>query len=556
MNQAGDSAPRSRPPKPPLSPGAPRYRSPKPTIAGSYFDSKVADAAVRFFTDYCCLTADEFAGLPFALQPWQADVIREAFGWRRAGGSRLYRRVIIWVPRKNGKTELMAGVAHLCILGDEVQGSETYVIASNEGQARKVFEAAGQMIAYSEPLAEHYEVFANSIYCSALNARFEPLSGNAQGKHGLKCTYLIGDEVHEWKSDRLYTYVRQSMASRAEPMQWLISTAGVEDGYGVELWNESLQIAQGDFEEPETLVFIWCADPDPAVEIDIEDPRVWAEANPNLGVSLRRDYLERESRESARSPSKRNDFLCYHLNRWVGQAERWLPPEAWALCSSGGPDHWKTAAERLRGRKCYGGLDLASTRDWCALVWLFPPDDPDGRWEIVVRLWWPERQMKVAALKSRVPFERWALEGAFVATAGNAADHKAIEAQVLADCELFQVQQVGIDAFNAHSVLANLGEQGVPVIPVRFGMLSMSAPAKQLERLVLEGRLDHGGHPVLRWMAANCAVRRDKNENIMPAKDKSSGKIDGIAALTVAFAVAGQVEQQSSYLETKNLMVL
>jgi len=539
-----------------LSPGEPRFRSPPPTLPGAYFDQAAADAAVAFFADYCCLTADEFAGRPFELQPWQALIIAQAFGWKRADGSRLYRRVIIWVPRKNGKTELMAGVAHLCILGDEVQGSETYVIASNEGQARKVFEAAAQMVAYSEVLTETYDVFANSIYCSALNARFEPLSGKPHGKHGLKCTYLIGDEVHEWKSDRLYTYVRQSMASRAEPMQWLISTAGVEEGYGVDLWNESLQICQGDFEEPETLVFVWCADPDPAADIDIEDPEVWAEANPNLGISLRADYLARESRESSRSPSKLNDFKCYHLNLWVGQAERWLPAEAWAACNIGPTDRWKGFPEHLRGRKCYGGLDLASTRDWCALVWVFPPEKDGDKWVVVCRFWWPERQMKVAALKSRVPFEKWALDGAFNATAGNAADHHAIEAQILADCEWFQVQNLGIDAFNAHTVMSNLLEAGVPVTPVRFGMLSMSAPAKHLEMLVLNEQLDHGGHPVLRWMAANTAVRRDKNENIMPAKDKSAGKIDGIAALCMGLAVAGQADHVSSYLESQPLMVL
>lgn len=539
-----------------LAPGEPRFRSPRPTLPGAYFDQAAADAAVAFFTDYCCLTADEFAGHPFALQPWQADIVAQAFGWKRADGSRLYRRVIIWVPRKNGKTELMAGIAHLCILGDAIPGSETYVIASSEDQAHKVFDASSQMVAYSPALADCYEVFEKSLYCSELNAKYQPLTGKAHGKHGLKCTYLIGDEVHEWKSDRLYTYVRQSMASRAEPMQWLISTAGVEDGYGVELWTESLQICQGDFEEPETLVYIWCADPDPAADIDITDPQVWAEANPNLGISLRRDYLERESRESKRSASKSNDFRCYHLNLWVGQAERWLPAESWAACNPGGGDRWRRFEEELAGRKCYGGIDIASTRDWCALVWAFPPDDPAERWRWLCRFWWPERQMRDAALRSRVPFEKWAAEGAFTATPGNAADHKAIEEQVIADCARFQVQQLGVDVFNTHSVMTNLVGEGVPIVPVRFAMLSMSAPSKEFERLVLEEQLDHGGQPVLRWMAANCAVRKDRNENIMPCKKSSSGKIDGIAAGVIAHAVSATAEVPQSYVTSSGMMVL
>lgn len=546
-----------------LDPGEPRYHSLwRPKLDGAWYNPVVADNAVAFFPRYCRFTKKEWAGRPFHLEPWEADwIIKPAFGWMRADGTRLYRRVIVWVPRKNGKTELLGGVSHLCLLGDEVPGAECYSIASSGDQANIVFKAAKDMVVYSEGLAEHYETFEGSLYCKSTRGRFEPLTGKPRGKHGLGTTYLIGDEAHEWPNDQLYTFVRNAMASAAEPMEWIISTAGIEQGYGVDLWNESVGICEGAIDDPETLVVIWCAPQDPKREIDIEDPLVWAEANPNLGVSLKYDYMVRQAREAAQSARKENDFKRYHLNLWVGQAERWLPMPDWNLCESPpskpGAERWQELEQHLAGRPCWGGLDLASTRDMNALVWWFPPQEAGERWHVLTRFWWPKLSLDAAAKKSRVPFESWARLGAIQTTPGNAADHAAIEEQIVADCGLFQVQGLGIDQFNAHSVATSLSGQGVPVMLVRFAMLSMSGPSKLLERAVLTHMIDHGAHPVLRWMANNVAIRRDKNGNYMPSKDDSAAKIDGIAALVIAIATSGaETVEAPSYLVSQSLMVL
>jgi phage terminase large subunit-like protein len=539
-----------------LKPSEPRYRSPRPTLPGAWFDAATADAAVAFFPRYCRLTKDKWAGKVFELPPWQADhIIRQAFGWRRADGTRLYRRVIIWVPRKNGKTELLAGVSHLLLIGDAVHAAECYSIASLGDQAEIVFSRAAQMVAYSRGLAEFYEVFTGSLYMPSRRSIFRPLTGKPTGKHGLSCTYLLGDEVHEWASDKLYTYVRQSMGSREQPMEWLISTAGVEEGYGVELWDESLKICEGVYDDPETLVLIWCAEQDPKVDIDIQDPRVWAEANPNYPLSPNHDYMVKAAREAAQMVSRENDFKRYHLNIWVGQTERWISMPLWSSCALDGPERWKDLEAQLAGYRCFGGLDLARQRDLNALVWVFPPQGDLDRWTLLCRFWWPERQLKLFASKSRVPVESWQKLGALTVTPGNAADHDAIAEQVMADCQRFDVQKLGIDSFNAHSVATRLAGMGVPVEIIRFGMISMSVPTKQLERLVLREELDHGSHPVLRWNASNVTLRRDNNGNYMPAKDNDAQMIDGIAATVMGLAMSGH-DGGGSYLNTQELVVL
>ena len=542
-----------------LKPGEPRYRSPTPKPGGPlgiWFDEAAASAAVAFFPRYCRLTKDKWAGKVFELPPWQADyIIRQAFGWKRADGTRLYRRVIIWVPRKNGKTELLAGVSHLCLLGDAVWGAECYSIASVGNQAEIILDRASQMVAYSPELAAEYEVFSNSLYIPARRSIFQALTGKPKGKHGLSCAYLLGDEVHEWENDKLYTYVRNSMASREQPMEWLISTFGIEEGYGLELYEELLKICEGAFDDPETLVLIWCAPQDPKAEIDLQDPHVWAEANPNYPISPTHDYLVKASREAAQLTSRENDFKRYHLNIWVGQAERWLSMPLWRACNGGDDRRWKKLEAKLTGAECWGGLDLASTRDMNSLVWVFPPQGALDRWTLLCRFWWPLVSLKLFASKSRVPVESWEKMGALTATPGNAADHGAIEEQVKEDCSRFRVQKLGIDRFNAHTVATNLAEAGVPVELVIFGMISMTAPSKHLERLVLQGELDHGGHPVLRWHAGNVAIRRDKNDNYMPCKQSSKGKIDGIAAGVVGLAVAAAGDA-GSYLNAQDLVVL
>ncbi len=545
-----------------LAPGEPRYHScwrEKPP--GSYFDSVTADWAVAFFAKQCVLTTDDAAGSPFVLQPWQEVwIIRQAFGWRRDDGTRLYSRIFIWVPRKNGKTEMMGGVAHLCMIGDGVHGAECYSIAATHQQASKVFESAKNMARYSPTLAQQYEVFENSLYLKGTQSVFEPLTAKAKGKHGLRTTYLIGDEMHEWPNAQLYTYVRNAMLSRNEPMEWLISTAGLDEGYGVDLWNESIGICEGSFDDPKTLALIWCAPQDPKAEIDIEDPQVWAEANPNLGVSIRVDRIAGWAREAAQSPSKENEFKRYCLNIWTGQNERWLPMTAWNACAqpSETPDvpRWKELETLLAGQRCYAGLDLASTRDFCAESLLFPPNDVVPVWSLLVRLWWPEAQFRIGCQKTRVPFEEWRRAGAIRVTPGNAADHDAIVDQIIRDCQTYDVQNIGIDQFMAHSVALRLADEGLPVELIRWGMLSMGGPTKTFELRVLKGDLDHGGQPALRWMASNVSIKRDGKDNYMPDKAKSAQKIDGIASTVVAEAVAQLEVQGRSYLETNDLLVL
>jgi phage terminase large subunit-like protein len=518
---------------------------------GIWYDQSAADAAVRFFPDYLRLTDGEWAGKPFILSPWQEAINRIAFGLKRADGFRQIRRVLLWVPRKNGKTELLAGVSLLALMADAEYGGQCYSIAASEDQARIVFDKAATMIAMSEHLPDHLVKTKESIYSHELHAALKPLSGNPHGKHGLSASFIGGDEMHEWPSDRLYTFLHQSSGARRQPLEFLISTAGIRGwGYGWQLWEESCRIRDGLMDDDETLVVIYAADKDD----DWNDEAVWIKANPNIGTSPKWSYLRSEYKKAKESPRRENDFKRYHLNQWTEQAVRWLPLDTWDQGASG--ETWNDIDD-LKGRACYAGLDLSSTGDITAFVLAFPPKQADAPWRILPRFWVPADNIETRSRRDRVPYDDWRRIGAIEATEGNVVDYEALLAAIFDAFATYDIKVLAVDPFNATATVQRIqqeiGEERIKMM--RQGYLSISAPTKELERLVLSRRIDHGKHPVLRWMAGNVAITQDPAGNIKPAKDKSTEKIDGIAALINALGASMVPGVQSSYLEKTDLVI-
>lgn len=521
-----------------------------------WFDEQAAEKAVAFFPRHLCFTKGEWAGRPFVLEAWQADdIIRPAFGWKRADGTRRYRRVYVWVPRKNGKTELAAGVALLVLVGDGELGGEVYSIASHEGQARLVFGQAVTMASKSETLSGDLVCLKSSIYCPALNAGFKPLSGKAEGKHGFSASGLIGDEIHEWTSGDLYQFVHDSEDARRQPLEFLISTAGKKGSYGEEVWDECQKILDGTIEDPETLVVVYAASPDD----DWTAEATWAKANPNLGVSKKLDTMRANARRAQQLPRLENHFKNYHLNIWTEQAVRWLPIDAvddegkkfgWKYCD--GPVGWKDLEAKLVGKTCFGGLDLSTVKDLTALVWWFPVQPGLDTPALLARFWKPRDLLKDHSRRDKLPYERWVKEGAIAATPGNVVDYAFIQEQILKDGEAFRIARLGdrdlkpgegglaIDRWNATETAVKLQQEGLPVVLFGQGFASMSGPAKELERLVMANGFHHGGHPVLHRHAQVVAVEEDAAENIKPSKAKSTERIDGIVATCMALGIAAR----------------
>ncbi len=533
-------------------------------VPGAWFDARKADAVVKLWPQVFRLTEDRFAGKPFRLNTWQEITVRLLVGWKapitvldeetgqeRTEHVRLFRRLMLWVPRKNGKSEFLAALALLFFLLEGTISGQGFAFARDEDQARMVFDKMKTMIALSPALAKRVQVFKKSIYVPQIRAGFALLSGKAEGKHGRSPTVIAGDEMHEWDTLDLSTTLRQGTGARLQPIELYASTAGIKSklvGFG--LWEESKGILEGRIEEPTTLVVVFAADP----EADWQDEAVWAAANPSLGLSPTLTFLRREAALAKDNPRAEAHFRRYHLNQWVEQLVRWLNMRKWDACTSS-PEGWKDAYERMRGRQCYGAIDVSSTQDITALVWLFPLDD--GGFLLVPRFWVPEDTIPIRVSRDKVGYDRWHAAGAIETTPGDYVDQGFVQRAILDGMDDFDVRGVAYDPWNAAKLVGDLQKDGVEpdkLIEMRQGIQSLGEPTKSFERLIYAGKIDHGGHPVLRWMAGNADVRFDENMNFMVAKKRSKEKVDGIAAavMAVGLATAGTAPAPASPWDDPN----
>jgi len=511
---------------------------------GAWFDHKAADAAVAFFPTYLRHTEAEWYNRPFVLTPWQTELVRQIFGWKRADKTRLIRQVYLEVPRKNGKTEFAAGLSLLVLVADSEFGGQGYSMAVNKDQASIVFKKAGVMAALSPALSKVLEVYTTSIYCPELISSFQPLSKAAGSKHGFSPNFAIADELHEWPSGDLHDVVHKGTAARRQPLEILITTAGSPGiGYGWELHEYAEQVLAGAIIDPTFLARIFAADP----ADDWTSPATWAKANPNLGISVKPDYLASEVAKAQGNTRKIGDFKRYHLNIWNDQATGGLPMEAWAETPV-----QAVTLESLRGRRCWGGLDLSSTTDITALALVAESLTVPGGYDAWWHFWIPSEGLEERCKRDRVPFDRWIDAGWVTATEGNIVDYDVVRALITgavehdqapgpALIEIVDLVELAIDRWNATQITSQLTSDGVVVTPFGQGFASMSAPTKELERLITGHLFNHGGNPVARWMAGCTRIQADTADNIKPVKPdrrKSIKRIDGIVAAIMALGRA------------------
>nr|WP_286675462.1 terminase TerL endonuclease subunit [Rhizobium sp. CSW-27] len=469
---------------------------------------------------------------------------------------RIFRRLMLWVPRKNGKSEFLAALSLLFFILDGVVGGQGYVFARDTDQAAIIFNKMKAMISMAPGLSDA-QLFKKSIYLPKIRALFELLSGKPEGKHGKSPTVITGDEMHEWETPDLANFLRQGTGTRLQPIELYASTAGVKSNRtGWDLWEESQSILEGRTDDPTTLVVIFALDPDD----DWADEKNWKKANPSLGISPTVQFLRREAAIAADNPRAEAHFRCYHANQWIDAVVRWLNMKRWDACSSN-KDAWRGWAkgEGLEGRRCFAAIDVSSNEDITARLLAFPPDDTTDRWVLSARFWVPEGVVARRTRQDRVSYEKWvSLVGGAAAleqTPGDYVDQDYIRNALYEDLERHDVALIGYDPWNATKLYTDMVKDGVDAElfrPMRQGIPTLGEPTKLFERLVMAGKVDHGGHPVLRWMAGNTAVKFDDNLNYAPTKKKSAEKIDGIVAsvMAVGLSMAAEDDGMSGFFES------
>jgi phage terminase large subunit-like protein len=496
--------------------------------AGCRYDREAARHAVAFFTQFLRHSKGKWAGEPFTLLRWQDRVIRQLFGWKRKDGTRRYRRAGIWVPKKNGKSTLAAGVILYLLVADDENGAEVYSAANDRGQASIIYHEAANMVRQSPHLARRVQAIDSrkTLAYPARYARYEALSADVPTKEGLNASGVVVDELHAQKSRAMWDTLIYAGAAREQPLHLSISTAGVRDttSIGWEQYEYARKVATDQIDDWAFLSIIYEAGP----HDEWTDPAIWKKANPSFGTTIQPHIFAEECREAEASPAKQNTFRRYRLNQWTAQAERALDLKLWDANNI-----HPIVLEVLAGRRCWGGLDLAAVSDLTAWVLLFPCDaDPDAL-DVLARFWVPEAQLRTGRLRDL--YQSWVDAGYLTVTPGEAVDYGQVRVDVLADAEGFDLKDLNVDRlFQGQQLAQELTEEGLTVLAIGQGFLSFAAPMVEFFRRLTARQLHHGGNPILRWMADNLVVKLDPAGNMKPDKQRSTEKIDGIVALVMA----------------------
>jgi phage terminase large subunit-like protein len=488
-----------------------------------------AQYALAFFPKFCRHSKGEWARKPLTLGGWQKFSIGSVFGWHREDGTRRFRYVYEELPRKNGKSTTLAGVGLFMLDCDGEEGAEIYAAATKKDQARIIFDEAKRMVRTSPELSKHIVPLKLNLSVEATSSKFEPLSSDENTLDGLNPHCILIDELHKHKNRSLLDVMDTAVGSRRQPLIWIITTAGDESPESVYASENdyAVKVLQGVIEDDNVFAFI--ATMDKGDKWD--DPKTWEKANPNFGVSVKQADLERQALKASKSPTALSAFMRLRLNVRSSHIESAIDMNVWA--ANGGK---RRELETLKGRRCWGGLDLSSKIDISAFVLLFEPsDDTDGKYLLMPRFWMPADTLEDRAAKDRnANYRQWVDDGYIEVTPGNVVDHSEIERAVLAANKEFVISSIAFDPWNATQLSSSLTGAGVPMVEFIQGLRSYTEPTKEFLNYLLDRKFDHGNNPVLRWMASNLKTHMDKNLNRMPHKMHSTGRIDGITASIMA----------------------
>lgn len=504
-----------------------KYKPTKFKLKSSAYDKSAADYAVAFIENLCH-TKGTWAGKPFELIDWQEQIIRDLFGTLKPNGYRQFNTAYIEIPKKQGKSELAAAVALLLTCGDGEERAEVYGCAADRQQAAIVFDVAADMVRMCPALSKRVKILASQkrLIYTPTNSFYQVLSAEAYSKHGFNIHGVVFDELHTQPNRKLFDVMTKGSGdARMQPLYFLITTAGT-DTHSIcyETHQKAKDIIEGRKIDPTFYPVIYGADESD----DWTDPKVWKKANPSLDITVGIDKVKAACESAKQTPGEENAFRQLRLNQWVKQAVRWMPMDKWDKCA------FAVDEDELEGRVCYGGLDLSSTTDITAFVLVFPPLDNEDKYIILPYFWIPEDNLTLRVNRDHVPYDVWERQGYLQTTEGNVVHYGFIEKFIEKLGERFNIREIAFDRWGAVQMVQNLEGMGFTVVPFGQGFKDMSPPTKELMKLVLEQKIAHGGHPVLRWNMDNIYIRTDPAGNIKADKEKSTEKIDGAVATIMA----------------------
>lgn len=531
----------------------PKLRLPVVNDELYYFDAHAAKDAVAFFEQELHHVEGPQKGEKLLLELWQRYVVSMIYGWKEKtfdedgawiqtndqfdADLRKFREVLIFIPRKNGKSFLGAGFGLKGLFADGEPGARVVSAAADREQAALIFDVAKTIVEENETFLKDAEPYRRTITVPSEGSNYVVVSADVKTKHGRNLSTIIVDELHAQPNRDLVDVLFTSVGARLQPLKIMLTTAGHDkETICHEYYDYARKVLEGILVDEQFFPVIF----EPDEGDDWKDESTWLKANPNLGVSVTWDYFRGEFKKALAKPSYENTFKRLHLNIWTQQDVRWVALEEWEA------NNQVFDPRILLGRECWGGVDLASKVDIAAFVLIFPID-----LVLYILPWFfvPRENMAIRKQRDRIDYELWAKQGHIIATPGRSCDYAHIR-KIIYECyDLYNIKSIGFDQWNAQDTMTTLEADGKNVVVVPQIYKYLSDPTKELEARILDRRIRHNNNPVLRWMFSNLAVVEDASGNVRFDKDKSNEKIDGMVAIVNALSryLMSEKEKESVY---------
>lgn len=474
-------------------------------------------------------------GHPFQLDPWAERVVRRIYGPRHADGSRVVRRVVLLLPRGNRKTSLAAGLTLLHLVGPErTPGGLTVSAASAHEQAMELFNEAAMIVQGDPRLAKHLSVreYVSRIAFNRDRSRYVAVASDGKVQHGKTPNVVIADELHAWEGRaglRQWEALDSALVKVAGTLMVVASTSGRgQENLAWQTVEYAIRVQKGEIEDEATLPVIFMAE----AGDDWRDEALWFAVNPGLkhgypDLAAFRD----KAKKAEHSPFDRDSFLQYNLNRWLDASTS--PFVEMHVYDRGAGEVDLDELEMVQ-EPCWLGVDLSKNEDLTVVVACWR-DGEDG-YQVAAYFFCPQDNLRDRGERHGVDYVTWAEEGFIIPTPGNVVDLRAVETFIREFAAKHAVREIAFDPTYGRTMMANLNDDGLPVVEFRQGWVSMAPAVKELERAILAGRFKHGGNPILRWNFGNVQLQVDAAGNRSFHKGKSGNKIDGAVAAAMAVA--------------------
>ena len=507
------------------------------------FDEKKANRPIQFIEKYCKHSKGKWAGKPVILELWQKAHIQALYGFvDKETGLRKYRKFVLFVGKKNGKSTEGSGLGLYQLTSDGEGGAEVYSVATQKDQAKIIWEEAKRMAAKSPALNKRTRRLVNGIFYDKTESLFKAVASETDSLDGLNGSAILADEIWAWRDKGLLDIMSDSISVREQPIIFEFSTMGkireaVFDGEYeyLEAVIKGYEGLEGGIVDETVLPFIY--ELDEAKEWT--DEKAWIKANPNLGVTKTYKYLRDKVEKAQKKPDELSNLLCKEFNVRTTAQEAWLDFDTVN-------NETTFDMEEIFDTYAIGGVDLSSTTDLtCATLLIMK----HNKKYVIQQYFIPSERLEFKIKDDKIPYDKWEKRGLVTICEGAKVNYSDVTQWFLRMNDEYKISTlwIGYDPWNTQYWVEEMKEYGFEMVEVRQGPKTMSNPMKQLEADLIEKNVIYNNNPVLKWCLCNTSVKRDENDNIRPIKgQKQRARIDGTVSLIIAYCVL--FEKMNDYL--------